>query len=424
MAAHEVPRDRQAQPGAADPTGSGEGLEQSLANRFGQAGPVIGYGHPNRAVIQRGTDPNRLRRRLKSVEREVGKHAAELFAVGLDSQVLRHLTEESRGARPAFEQIGADLGHQPAKVESRKGGRRLAFMGEGYGLGAQPDRPVERAEQSRCDLAHPRVRAHADMVRNELCARQDVSQVVVDLGNRRAQRGKAGSVLQCLPHRLLQLRELPTGAPDLVRPRTRRHHASRVLRIGAEGGHVFRNAQHRADEEKLKADKDECRGNQRNNDGEHQDSSRIAEHFRPHRRFVDHRPDQGAGRFGKWRHNLDHPVPAPSEDEERLPDQRKERGVTQVVDGFDRQRRLARDRHLVGHGAGHDPVRSRVHEEIGRQPRGNGAIDRGRHRQRGKMGRRDPLLHVDHAVAPDRRRIDEHLAQHHEKDRQYEQARR
>ena len=297
-------------------------------------------------------------------------------------------------------------------------------MRERQGLAAQLDRPVQRAQQRRRDLTHPRVGADPDMVGYQLRARQYVAEIVIDLGDRRPERGEARALPQRLPQRALHRREFAARPSDLVRSRAGGDRIPGVFGIGAERDHAFRDAQHRPDEEKLEADIDQRRGDQRNDDRKEQDPFRIAQHLVSHGRFVDHRPNYRFGVLGRRADDLDYPVPAAPQDQERLPDQREESRFAQVVDFVDLGRGLADKRLQFGCIAADYAVRAGMFEDFSGQPRGHGAALRRSRRQRGQVGGGDPFLHVDQAIAPDRRRINEHLAQHHEKNRQHEQARR
>jgi len=82
-------------------------------------------------------------------------------------------------------------------------------------------------------------------VGDEARRRQDVAQIVVDLGHRSAERRQPRTLPERLAHRFLKHSQFALGDTDLVLSSARRDHPRGILRISAKIHHAGGDPPHR-----------------------------------------------------------------------------------------------------------------------------------------------------------------------------------
>ena len=266
MRAHQFARDGEAEAAAARPRRAGKRPEQILARLGRQARPVIGDLDGDRCRL-RAPPQMRSRRAPAStaLRARFEQHPVELVAVGLDLEIGRE--RRSSSARPV---LGDARGPDPISSTSaarrsgrREGRRALAAKIEGLACTAPTARSIasmSRGATRRTSGAALAVEAVGDEPRR----RQDVAQIVVDLGDRGAERGEPRALAQRLAHRLLHRRQLALGAR-----RSRRAARSAAITREASSGscaerdHAGGEPAHRPHQQPLQAQIEERGGDQR-----------------------------------------------------------------------------------------------------------------------------------------------------------------
>ena len=182
-------------PGAARPGRAGERLEQMGARRLGDAlAGVRDLDHCGLAGLP-GADRDQpagsasactaLRPRLTSTRNSRSRSANSMTSARTS---LRQRMPLWSGGEQAF----ADLVEE--RREREAGLFRAHHLGarERQGLGAQPRGAVHGFDEARRHVAHLRVLALLEPVGQQHGVGQEVAQVVVDLADRAAERGKTG----------------------------------------------------------------------------------------------------------------------------------------------------------------------------------------------------------------------------------------
>jgi hypothetical protein len=187
MGMHEVAGDGEPEAGAARSGRARKRLEQPVAGAGWQAGSVVGNGDDEAPVHRARRYVDAAGAGLQRVLAEIGEDAEQLVAIGLERDLSRDLIAPGHLAIGSSRQHGADLVDQRAQGEASTVERRRTFAGEGHGLAAEVDGAVDGGEQGRRQAPHLRIVAAGQAVGDELRRRQDVAQIVVDLGHGHAQ---------------------------------------------------------------------------------------------------------------------------------------------------------------------------------------------------------------------------------------------
>ena len=90
----------------------------------------------------------------------------------------------------------ADLGHHRLDQDHAAVGRGLLGAAIGQRRLAERDGALQRAHQLRRKALHPRIGHAGELVGQQLRGRQQVAQIVVDLGDRKAERGEPALLMQ------------------------------------------------------------------------------------------------------------------------------------------------------------------------------------------------------------------------------------
>jgi hypothetical protein len=165
-----------------------------------------------------------------------------------------------------------------------------------------------------------------------------------------------------------------------------------------------------------------ARGEERDEQREGQDAPGEVDHRHAHRRLVQQDLHRHAVLLGRTADDAQHAVLAFAQRHERIGEQANERRGAQIVDGI----RIRR--HVPGQDTPHfarlgddDRERPGMVEQLGLELLAHHVVRRRFQGQRRQMCRGDAAVQVVLAEAGDRRRIDQHLADHDEDDRQHQQ---
>ena len=153
--------------------------------------------------------------------------------------------------------------------------------------------------------------------------RQHVAQVVVDLVGRRADLGQPRLLPQRGAQLALQVLELAVDHADLVVASGRRPLGARLLGRAAERHHVGRQILQRPDHQPAQREIEQDGGEQRDDDGEHQDARGVAVHGDAHRQLVDDDPHHGMRQAHRFAADADVARAVMRHRRQRVPDQRR-----------------------------------------------------------------------------------------------------
>ncbi len=258
----------------------------------------------------------------------------------------------------------------------------------------------------------------------ELRGREQVAQVVVDLGDREPERREMVLLLQQRGEIELHGGERTLGGADLVVAVGRRDDAGGVLRILAEGHHVGGHAPHRTHQQEMQREVDERGGDRRDDQRQQENADREVEHRLAQRFLVEHDLDELPAHRRRSHHSHDIVVAA-QQCVERVDDGAVPRHVAHVdvvVDGrrhvVSQRQQLALMSDLHGDRAGVDAVENLALDVVG------DAVGRGLEHERRGIGRREPIAEPVQPEVRDRGHIDQHFRQHHEQQREDEQLAR
>ena len=245
---------------------------------------------------------------------------------------------------------------------------------------------------------------------------------MTDLAHREAQSREPRFLRERFGKLLLHGGEFPLGGADLVAAGGRRNHPGRVLGALGEADDVPGELGHRFDQESVEREIDECRGDDRNQNGQSENVEAVADHGGLQRRFAHDHLDQLALMEAGVADHPDHPVIGHHVDHERVGDQLEPRGVAQVVRRIDLGRHVhlddqrARGVALDGDGLHLGPL-----EELVAQHRGQLGVGRGLGREGGDLRRRKPLHQPLPAEIGHRGHEHEHFGQHDEENGEQKQ---
>jgi hypothetical protein len=301
---------------------------------------------------------------------------------------------------------------------------RRAFFGAAIAqrVGGELDGAVERVHQPGGHALDHRIVQPLQPFRGDLGAGEDIAQIVLDLGDRQSQRGQPGFLLQKAVKLALHGGELALGGADFVAARGGLQDARRVFRIVAEMDHGGGDALHRPHQDEIEADKDQKRGQQRNEERERQRPGGELKQRRADRVFVRHHHNAAArAEFG---HGVDADDPAGRREEraDHVLDLLDQIGLAAIIDRLDGRRLGAHKKELVLAAPPQDHgLDAGTGEQL--QAQGGGQLLAGgfgegqNHQLRGMDAVRQQLM----VVTRDRGKIDQGDAQHHEQNGEQEE---
>ncbi|MCY1300880.1 hypothetical protein D9M70_504660 [compost metagenome] len=143
---------------------------------------------------------------------------------------------------------------------------RLGLGGAAIGedLARIADSPVDGAQQGRGETLDHGIIHVGQAVGDQLCRRQNIAHVVVDLRHGKAKLGKALLLLQRLLQLALHAGEMLAGDGKLISPLRRHEHPTRIGRIVREFLHARRHPPDRRDQHAVDGEEDQRRRDQRN----------------------------------------------------------------------------------------------------------------------------------------------------------------
>ncbi len=312
-------------------------------------------------------------------------------------------------------------------VKRDRPAHRRGFFGaaEFQRLLAQADAAPDGAHQPFAHRAHTRVLIAGEIVGDELGAGQDIAQVMIDLGDRPAERRQPFALLESLADIILHRGQRDLGLADLVAAAGRANGLGGIFRVALKPRHRRRQPPHRAHEHIEECHIDERAGDERDEGREPEQAGRIGQQFALQRGFgnddVEHNVraahrrayDSQIPAVGRQESatGLDHvlkPVELVAVDHDQLALDRAAI-KDQLVAAIDHARHG--DRVGTGQKVAHLHLAQRLfHRDIGGE--------------RGDVGGLHPLHHPGRAEGRGQRQEDHHLRQHHiDNDEQQEAAR-
>jgi hypothetical protein len=196
---------------------------------------------------------------------------------------------------------------------------------------------------------------------------------------------------------------------------------SDAARIGAERHHVGGHAPHRPHQQPVQRQIDERCGDRRNDQRQDQDADGEIHHRLAQRRLVEHDLDELAA-HGRGPHHPHHVGVDADERVEGLDDGAVPRHVAHVDLVRDRPSHRIRSREQAPLMAGLEGnrVRADALEDLARDRVRDHAARRGLEHQRRGIGGRQPVAQPIEPEVGDRRHVDQHFRDHHERERENE----
>ncbi|MGY3583835.1 hypothetical protein ACVIF9_002512 [Bradyrhizobium sp. USDA 4350] len=254
--------------------------------------------------------------------------------------------------------------------------------------------------------------------------RQQIAQVVIDLGDGEPERGKPALLMQHRDEVALHVRQLALGNADLVAALAGHDDSRRTLRILVEADQARGQPPHRADEQIMQRQIDQAGGQAGDQERDHQNVAREAVHRLPQRFLVDHDLDE----LRLARRGPDHAdglVTVLEHDLEGIDDRRPYRHGPHVDIMVDRGRQVSAGEQaallaeLDGDGAGADAGQDLPRQRI-RHQAGRGGIE---HQRRG-VGGGQAVIEPVHPEVGDGRHVDQEPGDHHQRNRQQQKLAR
>jgi hypothetical protein len=171
-----------------------------------------------------------------------------------------------------------DVADDRRKPDAAAIGRRLACASIRQHIFRIADRSVERPHEFRCKALHGRIADRRQTVRHELRGGEDIAHVVIDLGHRQAEIGKAFTAFQRLLKLSLHGRQFALGNSEFVIAFAREDHGVRVVRTHRELQHTVGHPADRPDGDAVDRHEDETGGYQRDDQRQECDVARIDQH--------------------------------------------------------------------------------------------------------------------------------------------------
>ena len=168
------------------------------------------------------------------------------------------------------------------------------FLGAAIGQRrlAERDGALQRAHQFRRKALHPRIGHAGELVRQQLRRRQQIAQIVVDLGDREAERGEPALLMQHRHQVALHVGQFALGDADLVAALARHDDPRRAFGVFVEADQARGQPPHRPHEQIMQREIDQPRGQHRDHQRDHQQVAGEPVHRLPQRQLVDHDLDE------------------------------------------------------------------------------------------------------------------------------------
>ena len=157
---------------------------------------------------------------------------------------------------------------------------------------AERDGALQRAHQFRREALHPRIGHAGELVGQQLRGRQQVAQIMVDLGDREAKGGEPALLMQHRHQVALHVAQFALGHADLVAALAGHDDPRRTFRILVKGDQARGQPPHRPHEQIMQRQIDQRRGQHRDHQRDQQQVAGKPVHRLAQRRLVDHDLDE------------------------------------------------------------------------------------------------------------------------------------
>ena len=287
---------------------------------------------------------------------------------------------------------------------------------------AEVDRARQRADQLRRRPPHRRVGARLDPVGDELRRRQQVAQVVADLGHRAAEPRQPLLLPERRGQPHLEVVERRLRLAQLARAALRRDDPARVLRIVAVGRHMLDHPPDRPHDQPLHREKEQRRRRQRDRQRDVEDPQPVRDQRLAQRPLVQRHLDLALARPGVvWPITRMIRSWSARNTRERVAHQRELAGFAQIEGRRSTIAGICARQHQLAHVVApqHHVQHVRGRQQLLLAASGDTSSSAGRElRQRRDLRQLEPVLQVVVAEARHRRHEEQHLGDHHEDDRQ------
>ena len=192
----------------------------------------------------------------------------------------------------------AHLGDHGLDQDHAAVGRGLLRAAIGQRRLAERDGALQRAHQFWRKALHPGIGHAGELVGQQLRGRQQVAQIVIDLGDRKAKRCEPALLMQHRHQIALHVAEFALGDADLVAALARHDDMRRAFGVFVEADEIRGQPPHRPHEQIMQRQIDQRRGEDRDRQRDQQQVAGKPVHRLAQRLFVDHDLDElrAAGR--------------------------------------------------------------------------------------------------------------------------------
>ena len=326
---------------------------------------------------------------------------------------------EASAASPADSRTSATTGSTSDHAAVGRGLLRAAI---GQRRLAERDGALQRAHQLRRKALHPRIGHAGELVRQQLRGRQQIAQIVVDLGDREAERGEPALLMQHRHQVALHVGQFALGDADLVAALARHDDPRRAFRVFVEADQARGQPPHRPHEQIMQRQIDQRRGQHRDRQRDQQQIAREAVHRLAQRQLVDHDLDElrAAGRRARPRGSPGCRSPAWSRTNRRSPTTPSSSRMSMSWSIAAGRSALASSRRCwpILMATARAPM---LLEDLPRQRIRDHARGRGIQHQRRGIGRRQPVVEPVHPEIRDRGHVDQHVRDHDQRNGQQQQ---
>ena len=176
---------------------------------------------------------------MRRIAHKIEHDAVELFGIGVDFDRGIDLVRECERLFCGFAgAIGFDgFVDDGRQRHDAPDGRMFVGAAVAQRVRRQRHRAIERSDKARRQALHDGIVDFRKPVRCQLCAREDVSEIVLDLGDGRAKRRKPRLLLQEAIELALHGGQFAFGASDFIFAAGGARNARRVFGIFAEIDH-------------------------------------------------------------------------------------------------------------------------------------------------------------------------------------------
>ncbi len=395
-----------------------------LARAFRQARTSVADAYPPALFGFSAGDLDRARLagrldRLARVADEVRQHPVQLLVIGTDRQARRHVDEKldrAVGCRDllAVHHVFGEFGQH----EAGQHGRRFLGLAEGERRLAEPDRAADRVDELRRRPLDHRIVAVLHPVGEKLRRRQDVAQVVADLGDGAAKLGEPVLLAQRRGQLLLHHLQRVLRLAQFQDRGLRLDDAPCVLRRLGIKAHAAHDTADGRDEEPPHGKEQEHRRDRRDHRRKRENPQAVLDHRAAQRSGIHRDLDEQTRLLHRVADDAEHTIVRMAEGDERVADQLPGGRIAQVVGLLDR-RGDGRGQHQLAHlvAAQDDVVDLGIGEQFLLELLVDHAVGR-QERERGDLRAFDARKDVILAKAGDGRHEDQDLRQHDEERRQ------